>query len=324
MYHLASSHERGTNLPTASSSASRFSRSDNGTGSAERMAEARAWLDQAVARIDELSAADRERLTYLEQRSAGSREAAEDMCHAANNALFIMSVELELLAHHIQPECKHPEAKKWISTLSTKISEIKGVNQRLFATTAGGPLYRIHSFVSLRSIVERTLETYADLARKKRIPISWQVPDFAAITIWTDAIAIGTVLDNLVSNAIKFSKPDKRMTVTISRSGTNLICAVSDEGPGLSKEDLARIFQRGARLTPQPTGGETSSGYGLAITRNLVRQLGGRIWCESLEGKGTSFTFSLPTHPKLAIERRAKPRTASERREPSNDALQMN
>jgi signal transduction histidine kinase len=311
-------------MPRASSSASRFTASENSSGSAEPMAEARAWLDQAVARIDELSAADRERLTYLEQRSADSKEATEDMFHTANNALFIMSVELELLAHHIHPECKHVEVKKWISTLSAKISEIKSLNQRLFATNAGGPLYRIHSFVSLRSIVERTLETYADLARKKRIPVSCQVPDFAAITIWTDAIAIGTVLDNLVSNAIKFSKPDKRMTVTISRSGTNLVCAVCDEGPGLSKEDLARIFQRGARLTPKPTGGETSSGYGLAITRDLVRKLGGRIWCESVEGKGTCFTFSLPTHLKVPLERRAIPRTASDRRAPSDDALPMN
>ena len=114
------------------------------------------------------------------------------------------------------------------------------------------------------------------------------------------------------------------MTVTISRSGTDLVCSVCDEGPGLSKEDLARIFQRGARLTPKPTGGETSSGYGLAITRDLVRKLGGRIWCESVEGKGTAFTFSLPTHPKLAIERRATPRTAAERRGPSSDALPMN
>jgi signal transduction histidine kinase len=283
------------------------------------MAEARAWLDKALAQIDEVSSADRERLSYLEQQSIDTLEATEDVFHAANNALFVMSVELELLAHHIEGECRHPEVKKWISELSAKIDEIKGVNQQLFATSTGGPLYRIHSFVSLRSIVERTLETYADVARKKRIPISWQVPDFAAITIWTDAIAIGTVLDNLVSNAIKFSKPGKEMKITITRNGTNLVCAVCDEGPGLSKEDLGRIFQRGARLTPKPTGGESSSGYGLAIVRDLVKKLGGRIWCESVEGKGTCFTFSLPTHPKLAIERRAAGRGRSDRRAPSGD-----
>jgi hypothetical protein len=113
MYHRATrisgSHEGDTTLPKASSSSvSRVSPSATTTSSAELMAEARAWLDQALARIQELSAADRERLTYLEQRSADNQEATEDMFHAANNALFIMSVELELLAHHIHPECKHP------------------------------------------------------------------------------------------------------------------------------------------------------------------------------------------------------------------------
>ena len=310
----------GGNSPVVHRSpVSRSSRSEKSVGSALPMAEARAWLDKAVAQIDEVSSADRERLSYLEQRSIDTNEATEDMFHAANNALFIMSVELELLAHHIEAECKHPEVKKWISVLSGKIDEIKAVNQRLFATSAGGPLYRIHSFVSLRSIVERTLKTYADVARKKRIAISWQVPDFAAITIWTDAVAIGTVLDNLVSNAIKFSKPGKGMKISITRNGTNLVCAVCDEGPGLSKEDLGRIFQRGARLTPKPTGGESSSGYGLAIVRDLVKKLGGRIWCESVEGNGTCFTFSLPTHPKLAIERRAAGRGISDRRAPSAD-----
>ena len=285
------------------------------------MAEARAWLDKALAQIDEVSAADRERLSYLEQRSIDTHQATEDMFHAANNALFIMSVELELLTHHVQAECKHPQVRNWISTLSAKIGEIKAVNQRLFATSAGGPLYRIHSFVSLRSVVERTLETYADLAQKKRILMSWQVPDFAAITIWTDAIAIGTVLDNLVSNAIKFSKPGKEVKISIGREANSLVCAVCDEGPGLSKEDLGRIFQRGAQLGPKPTGGETSSGYGLAIARDLVRKLGGRIWCESVEGKGTCFTFSLPREPKLAIERRGKGRGATDRRAPNNDDL---
>jgi signal transduction histidine kinase len=285
------------------------------------MAEARAWLDKAVAQIDEVSAADRERLSYLEQRSIDTQEAAEDSFHAANNALFIMSVQVQLLTRHIQGECRHSEVKKWLSMLSQKIDEIKAVNQHLFSTSASGPLYQIHSFVSLRSVIQRTLETYEELARKKRISISWQVPDFAAITIWTNAIALGTVLDNLVSNAIKFSKPGKEIKISISRSGANLVCAVCDEGPGLSKEDLGRLFQRGAQLGPKPTGGETSSGYGLAIARGLLRKLGGRIWCESVEGKGTCFTFSIPTTRKPPLERRAKARGPGDRRASGGDAL---
>jgi signal transduction histidine kinase len=278
------------------------------------MADARAWLDKALARIDELSVADRARLAYLEQRSADHQEAAEDTFHNANNALFVMSVELQLLSRHLEGECKHPEAKKWLAMLGAKIGEMKSVNQQLFTTAAEGPLYRIHSYVSFRSVVDRTLEVYEDLARKKRIRISWDMPEFPAITIWTDAVAIGTVLDNLVSNAIKFSQPGKAISITISRKGTDLVCTVCDEGPGLSKSDLAKVFRRGVRLGPKPTGGESSSGYGLAIARSLVRKLGGRIWCESVEGKGTCFAFSLPAEPAPRQEQPATRRPARHNR----------
>jgi signal transduction histidine kinase len=214
-----------------------------------------------------------------------------------------MEVEVELLACHLRGECDHKEVKKWLTVLTDKISEIKTVNRRLFSTTSEGPIYSIHSFVSFRSVIERALEIYEDVARKKRIRISWTMPDFPAVAIWSDAVVLGTVLDNLLSNAIKFSEPGKTVNVTMRREGTDLICAVCDEGPGLSRKDLAKVFQRGARLGPKPTGGESSSGYGLAMTRGLVNKLGGRIWCESVEGKGTCFMFSLP-----AEERRKRAR----------------
>jgi signal transduction histidine kinase len=268
------------------------------------MAEARAWLDQALARIDELSVADRERLVYLEQRSTENREAAEDLFHTANNASFVMEVELELLTRHLENECAHKEVKKWLTILREKIIETKAVNRRLFATASEGPLYNIHSFVSFRSVIERALEIYEDVARKKRIRITWTLPQFPAVAIWTDAVAIGTVLDNLLSNAIKFSEPGKSIDVSMRREGMDLICAVCDEGPGLSKKDLAKLFQRGVSLGPKPTGGESSSGYGLAAARTLANKLGGRLWCESVEGKRTCFMFSLP-----ALERRKRARS---------------
>jgi signal transduction histidine kinase len=282
------------------------------------MGAARDWLDKAIARIDELSVADRERLLYLEQRSADSKEVTEDVFHSANNALFVMNVELQLLTRHLSAECAHPEVKRWLTILKAKIDEIKTVNQRLFAVEAGGPLYVIHSFISFQSVVQRTLDVYADVARSKRISISWTVPEFAAVTIWSDAVAIGTVLDNLVSNAIKFSRPGKAIKITISREGKEIVCVIRDEGPGLSKADVARVFQRGVPLGPKPTGGESSTGYGLAIARDIVSKLGGRIWCESTEGQGTCFGFSLPADPDLP--RRARPANPSGHRRRTGDA----
>jgi two-component system sensor histidine kinase/response regulator len=72
------------------------------------------------------------------------------------------------------------------------------------------------------------------------------------------------------------------------------VCSVQDEGPGLSQEDQARLFQRGVRLTPRPTGGEASTGYGLAVAKELIERLGGTIWCQSELGQGACFSFRLP------------------------------
>jgi len=267
---------------------------------ASTMAEARALLAQATARIEELSGIDQERLVYLEQREQqthDNRKTAEDLFHAANSALFIVTVNLELLTryHELQGGCR-PEVAKWLRLMKEKLAEVKVVNRRLLATASGeGPLYLIHSYISFRSVIQRALDVYEDVANAKNIAITWKLPSFPAIAIWTDGVAIGIVLDNLLSNAIKFSQPGTSIEVTMRREGKELICTVRDEGPGLSEEDIAMLFQRGAQLEPRPTGGEPSSGYGLAIARDVVESLGGRIWCESEKGTGTSFIFALPT-----------------------------
>ena len=260
------------------------------------MAAARACLDQVLARMGELSVVDRERLTYLERSTVDKREAAEDLFHTANNALFVITVNLELLTRHLslRGECDHEEVRKWLALLIRKTKEIGAVTRRLLTAGTEGPFYLIQTFVSLRSVIEQALEIYGDIARSKTIEIVWELPAFPAIAIWTDAVAVGTVLDNLLSNAIKFSEPGETITVRMTRNGKELICSVDDRGPGLSEEDRSKIFQRGSQLGPKPTGGESSSGYGLAAARDVVERLGGRIWCESVEGKGSSFMFSLP------------------------------
>jgi signal transduction histidine kinase len=71
---------------------------------------------------------------------------------------------------------------------------------------------------------------------------------------------------------------------------------VRDEGPGLSQEDQARLFQRGIRLTPKPTGGEASTGYGLAVAKELIEKLGGELWCKSELEHGCCFYFRVPVY----------------------------
>ena len=112
----------------------------------------------------------------------------------------------------------------------------------------------------------------------------------------TDRVVAAAVLDNLVSNAIKYSQSGKQIHVRVRGDAGWGVCEVRDEGPGLSPADQERLFQRGVRLTPTPTGGEPSTGYGLAVAKELVGKVGGAIWCESVLGQGCCFRFRLPAH----------------------------
>jgi len=296
---------------------------------ASTMMEARALLAQAIARIDELSDIDRQRVSYLEQRSTereqqthDTREAAEDLFHTANNALFIVTVNLTLLTRYMARERCTPEATKWLRLMGEKLAEVALVNRRLLAASndGTGSFYLVHSYISFRSVIQRAVDVYEDIACEKDIRVCWNLPDSPAIAVWSDGVAIGTVLDNLLSNAIKFSQPGTSITVSMRREGKELICTVRDEGPGLSEDDVALLFQRGAQLDPRPTGGESSSGYGLAVAYDVVESLGGRIWCESEKGEGTSFMFALPMDAQ-ATQRRPEEHLIANLREPPRASL---
>lgn len=114
-------------------------------------------------------------------------------------------------------------------------------------------------------------------------------------TIEGDPFRLRQVIDNLLSNAVKFSPPGATVHVWADQQPDAWRISVQDEGPGVSEEDRKRLFQNFARLSARPTGGERSTGLGLAITRRLVEQHGGTIDVKSLPGHGAIFWFTLPT-----------------------------
>lgn len=114
------------------------------------------------------------------------------------------------------------------------------------------------------------------------------------IDIVTDGILLTEIVENIVSNAIKFSPYGSVVTIALSYSTTHAIISVSDKGPGFTDEDKMNMFKRFAKLSNAPTGGEPSTGLGLAIAKQLIELLGGDIDCESELGKGTTFTVRLP------------------------------
>ncbi len=147
--------------------------------------------------------------------------------------------------------------------------------------------------IDLADIVATTVEQYQDPARRKQISLQIDAPDQPVMAL-ADATAVAQILDNLVSNALKFSSPGKSVYVSVAIVGGFAQCIVRDEGPGFTPEDKSRMFRRYVRLSARPTGGEPSTGLGLSIVYKLVQAMLGELVCESTPGAGTTFTVRLP------------------------------
>jgi len=138
-------------------------------------------------------------------------------------------------------------------------------------------------------------------ASAKRITLELAMPE-TPVRALGDPVRITQILDNLLSNALKFSPSGRRVTVAVAHDATGPLLAVADEGPGITADEQQRMFQKFAQLSARPTAGEHSTGLGLAIVHAQVAALGGSIACESEPGRGARFVVRLqpvaaPRHP---------------------------
>lgn len=109
-----------------------------------------------------------------------------------------------------------------------------------------------------------------------------------------DSNRIGQVMDNLISNAIKFSQPGTSIHVGLTSNNESLEFYIKDEGPGIPKTDRCRLFTKFPKINVHPTGGEKSTGLGLSIVQKIVVAHSGAVHVDSEEGLGTTFYVELP------------------------------
>lgn len=152
----------------------------------------------------------------------------------------------------------------------------------------------------LAEAAAHTLRAYQSAAERKQLRVESEFPPDGALVLG-DSSMLRQVLDNLVSNAMKFSPPGStvRVWVTAAQSGGYEV-HVQDSGPGFSEEDRRRMFRRYGRLSARPTGGEPSTGLGLSIVLRLVQLMNGRISLLSPPGAGAHFAVFLPAAPAVS------------------------
>ncbi|MBR0707872.1 ATP-binding response regulator [Bradyrhizobium liaoningense] len=147
--------------------------------------------------------------------------------------------------------------------------------------------------VDVAALVKEVAEANQPLAVNKQQAISVTAP--ANIVTMCDTDRIREAIDNLISNAIKYSPIGGKIGVAVTHEGSDTVVRVSDEGAGLSPEDLGRLFGRFQRLSAKPTAGESSTGLGLSIVKRIIDMHGGEVTADSEgPGKGSTFTITLP------------------------------
>jgi len=200
----------------------------------------------------------------------------------------------ELLKHHLK-ELTHEDIAQCLSVIETSSKQMHDLVCELMEVQAlevGRKVLHLMP-IDIQLMVSMVLARYEQRAAEKTISVYYE-PVAQPFMAMVDEKAIYQVLDNLVSNAIKYSPVKKSIWVRLYQDNQQVCCEVQDEGPGLSSADQQRLFQKFTRLTPRPTAEESSTGLGLFIVKRLVEAMHGQVWCHSTLDQGTTFCVALP------------------------------
>lgn len=147
--------------------------------------------------------------------------------------------------------------------------------------------------LSLEAHAERAISNFEQHCRRKDIRID-VLRSGDDLSVFGDSRLLMCCIENLVSNAIKFSPAGSTVTIRLQRNGEGGIFRIEDEGPGILEEEVPLLFGKFTRLSARPTNGEASTGLGLHIVHELVTAMDGRVTYHPRDGKGSVFLIALP------------------------------
>jgi signal transduction histidine kinase len=146
--------------------------------------------------------------------------------------------------------------------------------------------------INLSNFLASSLKQFKVLADLKQIELLFDAEP--EVYFETDKQYLGRIIDNLISNAVKFSDYGKKIIMTMRPHNNSVHISIQDEGPGFKAEELDRVFLKDQKFSAKPTGGESSTGLGLSIVKMIADKMGYTVQCKSEEGKGAEFILEMP------------------------------
>lgn len=260
--------------------------------------------------IDELTRANLslsqtiERVELLNEQLHKANEAKNDIigvvAHDLKNPLTSIMLNVETI-------------KKFGSKLSESESEkilsgVVGAAKRMNAIITGlldvnalesGRINIIPQPISIVESVKTVLKEYVSKASEKGIVLITNLPENIP-PVYADIVSVEQIIDNLVSNAIKYSPLNSKVNIEVIKGINSVKLYVRDEGQGIKQSERDKLFGKFQKLSAKPTAGEHSTGLGLSVAKMLTEQMSGTLWCESVEGEGATFILELPMYSKGA------------------------
>ena len=189
---------------------------------------------------------------------------------------------------------KFEESEKYLDTINSTAQSTFNllVNLLSWAKQQTGQTIYNPENLNLQQIVNEVVDLLSSSAKIKNITINYALPK--KISIFADKNMLKTILQNLISNAVKFTNPDGIIRIYAVQYSGKVEITISDNGIGMGKKSIGKLFEIETNASTSGTLNEPGSGLGLIICREFVEKHGGKIRVESKKGKGSDFKFSIP------------------------------
>ena len=242
--------------------------------------------------IGELAKSFNQMAESLEQNEKLKRNLVADTAHELRTPLAILRGNLESLQEGVIEAS--PETIISLHDEVVRISRLVDDLQDMSLADAG-ELRLKRRKVGVDELVEKVAATFSVEAKYRNINFLADV-HAALPAVYADPDRIVQVLLNILNNALSYTNPGGKVTLSAGQEGQDVVFSVKDTGAGISPEDLAYVFERFYRSDRSRSRASGGAGLGLAIAKGIVEAHGGRIWAESEVGKGSTFSFSIPVH----------------------------
>lgn len=227
------------------------------------------------------------------------------VAHDLRNPIASIQMSAELLADPVAPLTTE-QRSAFLSDINRQAGYMLQLIDDLLDVTKieSGRLDLHWEPIDLSEFLEDTVRRHNNLAARKGTQVVLTAGSNGAVR--ADRKRLRQVLDNLISNAVKFSPAGSTVVVTHRHEGGSWTVEVKDQGPGLTHADRKTLFEDFATLSAKPTSGENSTGLGMAITRRAVEAHGGKTGVDSEPGQGSTFWFTIPGPSSQPAETRRK------------------